>query len=42
MPNDGGSCQPGDIEKHSKAWEGRFLCTGSVGGAAKIKTIKTA
>ena len=39
---DGGSSQPGDIEKHCKAWEGRFLRTGSVGGFAKVKTSETA
>ena len=42
MPNDGGSSQPGDIEKHFKAWEGRFLRTGSLGGAEKVKTSETA
>ena len=42
MRNDGGSSQPGDIEKHFKVCECRFLRTGSVGGAAKVKTFETA
>ena len=40
--NDGGSSQPGDIEKHLKTWEGKALRTGSVRGAAEVKTFKTA
>ena len=40
--HDGGSSQPGDIEKHFEVWEGRFLHTSSVGDAAKFKTFETA
>ena len=42
MRSDGGSSQPGDIEKHSEVWEGKVLRTGSVRGAAKVKAIETA
>ena len=42
MRHDGGSSQPGDIEKHFEIWEGRFLRTGSVGDTAKVKTFETA
>ena len=42
MRNDGGSSQPGDIEKHFEVWEGKVLRTGSVRGAAKVKTFETA
>ena len=40
MRNDGGSSQPGGVEKHFVVWEGRFLRTGSVGGAAKVKIFE--
>ena len=39
---DGSSSEPGDIEKHFKAWEGRFLRTSSVGDAAVVKSFETA
>ena len=42
MRNDGGSSQPGDIEKHVKVWEGKVLRTGSVRGAEKAITFETA
>ena len=40
MRKDGGSSQPGGIEKHSKAWEGRFLRKGSVGVPQNSKLSK--
>ena len=40
MRNDGGSSQPGVIER--QVWEGKLLRTGSVGGAAKTKKYETA
>ena len=40
MRNDGGSSQPGGIEKHFEVWEGRFLRTGFVGGAAEVKSFE--
>ena len=40
--NDGSSSQPGDIEKHFEVWEGKVLRSGSVRGAAKVKTFETA
>ena len=42
MRHNGGSSQPGDIEKQFEVWEGRFLRTSSVGDAAKFKTSETA
>ena len=42
MRDDGGSSQPGDIEKHFGVWEYMVPQTGSVRGAAKAKKIKTA
>ena len=42
MRNDCGSSQPGDIEKHYEVWEGKVHRTGSVRGAAKVKTFETA
>ena len=42
MRNDGGSSQPGDIETKIVVWEGKVLRTGSVRGAAKVKTFETA
>ena len=42
MRPDGGSSQSADIEKHSEVWEGRILRTGSVGDAAKVKTLESA
>ena len=42
MWNGGGSSQPRDIEKHFEVWEGKVLRTGSVRGAAKVKTFETA
>ena len=41
MRNGGGSSQPGDIEKQFEVWEGKVLRTGSVRGAAKVKTFDT-
>ena len=34
----GGSCQPGDIEKHYKVWKGRVLRTGSVDSPTALET----
>ena len=42
MRNDGGSSQPGDIEKHFEVWEGKVLRKSSVRGAAKAITSYTA
>ena len=41
MRNDGGSSQPGDIEKHFEVWKGKVLRRGSVRGAAQVKTFET-
>ena len=42
MRHYGGSSEPGNFEKPFEVWEGRFLPTGSVGDAAKIKPFETA
>ena len=41
MRNGGGSCEPWDIDNHSRVWKGEILRTDSVRGAANLKTFNT-